>query len=143
MNDTLPVFMSRNYTLQPFTIADASELSERTWSANTTMYSLELLCEVAETDPHDVDSRQDAWLSTPSCSYIVPSTNNSTIGDIVAGNPTLQTRKCSTLYRGYWDVNLRDWDYDGQPGNILGCKLERFAAALAENRATTNEPAKE
>ena len=48
LNETLPAFTTRNYTLKPFTASGRAPVPEDSWTVNTVLYSMNLRCEKAE-----------------------------------------------------------------------------------------------
>lgn len=47
-NETLPPFTARNYTLRPFAAAGREAKAGESWTANSTLYSMDLQCDRAE-----------------------------------------------------------------------------------------------
>ncbi|KAH7402575.1 hypothetical protein BKA66DRAFT_564486 [Pyrenochaeta sp. MPI-SDFR-AT-0127] len=45
LNETLPAFTTRNYTLKPFTASGRMPSTEDSWTANSILYSMNLRCE--------------------------------------------------------------------------------------------------
>lgn len=83
LNETLPQYMDRNYTLAPFrpstnlhTIGEASGI----WTAPTTKYSLDLYCEDVS---HKADnSTTIAYTSNSGCNFTIGLTGNVTKGNV-------------------------------------------------------------
>jgi hypothetical protein len=48
LNETLPAFTARNYTLKPFTASGRAPFAEESWTVNSVLYSMDLRCEKAE-----------------------------------------------------------------------------------------------
>lgn len=71
LNETLPAFTGRNYTLKPFGLFDLGGQSNENeyWTAESTLYSMQLQCEV----PQPAGSRNRTWIRE--YSRIDPATN--------------------------------------------------------------------
>ena len=83
LNETLPRFMNRNYTLAPFrpsTDLHSTGLESGVWTAPTTKYSLDLYCEDVS---HKADnSATIAYTSNSGCNFTTGLTGNLTMGNI-------------------------------------------------------------
>ena len=83
LNETLPRFMNRNYTLAPFrpsTDLHSTGQGTSVWTAPTTKYSLDLYCEDVS---HKADnSKRIAYTSNSGCNFTTGLTGNLTMGDI-------------------------------------------------------------
>jgi len=112
LNETLPPFMARNYTLRPFTRinpsadADGSGKSayQSTWTAPTTMYFMDLYCENVS---HKADnSKKIFYASNSGCNFTLGLNGNLTIGEnpnsSMDGN-TLSIKQYTGMYVGYSD----------------------------------------
>jgi hypothetical protein len=83
LNETLPPFMNRNYTLAPFRPSTESHTTGQTngiWTAPTTKYSVDLYCEDVS---HKTDnSTTIAYTSNSGCNFTTGLTGNLTKGNI-------------------------------------------------------------
>ncbi|KAF7568719.1 repeatdomain containing protein [Pyrenophora tritici-repentis] len=147
LNETLPPFMARNYTLRPFAQtgasldADASGKTPNrsTWTAATTMYFMDLYCENVS---HKADNSEDVFfVSNSGCNFTLGLTGNLTRGE----NPnqgmegdTLSIKKYMGMYVGYSDPNgFSDYSLDWAcPKN----QSSIFYAAFQENKEREEDP---
>jgi hypothetical protein len=107
LNETLPPYMARNYTLAPFrksteNMPEDIPQGQGTWTAPTTMYSLDLYCEDAS---HKADkSKKVYYVSNSGCNFTLGPTGNLTIGeDIGFGTEALSIKQYVGQYVGYWN----------------------------------------
>lgn len=122
LNETLPPFMARNYTLRPFTRINLSSDADgngkspdqSSWTAPTTMYFMDLYCENVS---HRADNSEDvSFLSNSGCNFTLGLNGNLTVGE----NPnrgmegdTLSIKKYMGMYVGYSDPNgFADYSLD-------------------------------
>ncbi|KAJ4993417.1 hypothetical protein SVAN01_00965 [Stagonosporopsis vannaccii] len=144
LNETLPPYMARNYTLAPFkpsnrdiTIAG----SQGTWSGETTMYSLDLYC-TPTSAVRDPFGRSNTVLYTSSggCNVTLGLTGNITEGfDPNKGDsPLLRTKQYMGMHIGYWNyAGFADYYLEGD------CPPERnatFYAAFTRTKKRDEDP---
>jgi hypothetical protein len=105
LNDTLPAYMTAEYTLAPFTASGLARQPKGTWIANTTLYSLDVHCEEGR-PTIDSDSERPACISSDGCSVVDGDFNNQTIGDLpllnsgVFPNPHIHVKTFSAVHLG-------------------------------------------
>ncbi|KAI9662790.1 MAG: hypothetical protein M1829_006134 [Trizodia sp. TS-e1964] len=100
LNETLPPFMTREFALAPF-LAEFEPLAfedSETWTANTTMFTMDLNCQPAIQIINDIG--QMAFSNGRGCSY--PLINIRTIDS----NPNVNY---VALYVGYWSNDYADY----------------------------------
>lgn len=158
LNETLPPYMARNYTLAPFKpIAQTkpSNGQQGTWIGITTMYFLELSCEDAS---HKADnSKFIVYKSSGGCNLTTGLSGNATIGDTtgftVDEGGAVALKEYMGLYIGYvmkfpdvifYADNLPLYSYHN--GDFADYSLDAscpktenttFYAAFARNKAST------
>ncbi|KAJ4983537.1 hypothetical protein SVAN01_10953 [Stagonosporopsis vannaccii] len=147
LNETLPAFMSQNYTLKPFSPKTALVNGDGTWTANTTMYSLNLQCQQGE-KATDYTKETPLYGFNSSFGCFVPylQTSNITVGEPLsqANGPAL-VKQFSAQFLGYYVepetflgsdsnsvVNLRDRCSDQGNGT--------FFATFGRNKAKASDP---
>jgi hypothetical protein len=112
LNETLPPYMARNYTLAPFRLRDHpdSALGKGTYTAPTTMYTLDLYCEDAS---HKADNSTTSpkYLSSGGCEMEAGMglTGNDTVGDNSGGSKFLATKQYEAMYIGYHNSGGADY----------------------------------
>ncbi|KAF2179852.1 hypothetical protein K469DRAFT_730476 [Zopfia rhizophila CBS 207.26] len=139
LNETLPAYMSRNYTLAPFKALgnDADTRSSGTWTATTQLYSLDLQCEEATQTTTDTFP---IYNSSNGCSWSLGLNGNATIGDNESSlnSSFLVTKAFSGTYVGYWnDIGFADYSLGGS------CPAEAnhiFYAAFTRNKEKKADP---
>ena len=138
LNETLPKFMARNYTLAPFkpSLLDKNETEDtgtQQWTAPTTLYSLDLYCEPA------IPSGGD-W-NNSGCVTSGLRMGNRTIKenpDPYSGPLTI-VKPFSAQYIGFWNIY-------GHANYYLSssCPAEKnhtFFAAFTRNKKKESDPA--
>lgn len=140
LNETLTLYMGRNYTLAPF--GPSSELEGQTyhsanWTAYTTMYSLDMYCEPAINDRTSTGTHLAN--STNGCSFRLGLDGNLTIGvDKASSGEVLKNKEFTAMYTGYWNPNgFSDYSIDGV------CPVSSnstFYAAISRNKKKTSDP---
>ncbi|KAL1593815.1 hypothetical protein SLS60_010547, partial [Paraconiothyrium brasiliense] len=133
LNETLPQFMTRNYTLAPFRPTaldkqDAESLKTRYWTVPTTLYSLDLYCEPAI----PFNNQGIMGWNNSDCAVIGLQMGNHTIGDkLVTGvDPLYQA--FSAQYVGFWNKwGFADF-YLSQ--TCSAAKNHTFFAAVSRNK---------
>jgi hypothetical protein len=148
LNDTLQPFTTRDYALAPFNAPGLAEERNSSWTANTTLYSMDLQCE----EPRRYRGTYGSgYNSSAGCTVetgtfgteIVGTTSNSTPADLA---PVLGVKRFSSFFSIYHgDSYHRDQkpiatdsvleDSCPETGN------RTFFAAFVRNRAQTNDRA--
>lgn len=110
LNETLPPFMAPNYTLSPFVPAQSASFDangpefsgQATWTAPTTMFSLDLYCEDASHKANK--SAFTGTVSSSGCNFTLGLTGNLTMGEN-RHHPgdTYAIKKFSAMHVGYED----------------------------------------
>jgi hypothetical protein len=114
LNETLPPYMTRNYTLAPFKPRGdgVDSLSNGTHTAPTTMYTLDLDCDNVS---HKANGSTPTYLSTKGCMVSAGGpTGNLTMGDRSAGQgDALEIKQYTSQYIGWHYGNSVDWYLEG------------------------------
>ncbi|KAH7079533.1 hypothetical protein FB567DRAFT_124050 [Paraphoma chrysanthemicola] len=137
LNETLPQYMARNYTLTPFEPSGphANISGKGTYSAQTTMYTLDLECEDAS---HKADnSTSIVYSSNNGCNFTLGLTGNLTVGDSSAKSEILAIRQYTGMYVGYHSGGFADYylsDSCPESGNTT------FYAAFAKSKLRKSDP---
>ena len=138
LNETLPRYMARNYTLAPFrpsAIEQQGSIDKdiQEWTAPTTLYSVDLLCELAiPFDNHGIRG----WNNT-GCAVVGVQMGNDTIS--THGGAVSQIKPYSAQYIGYW--NLYGFaDYYLSSSCPIG-RNHTFFAAFTRNKQKETDPA--
>ncbi|KAF2646577.1 hypothetical protein P280DRAFT_386551 [Massarina eburnea CBS 473.64] len=128
LNETLPPYMTLNYTLAPFVPSAEDDVGSAAgeWTAPTTLYSLNLLCE-----PATLMSEFDGWNSSWGCHLPVG----------LGGNQTMATypsvvKRFTGLYAGYASNYGATYYMDYCPPD----HSHSFYAALTENKKREEDP---
>jgi hypothetical protein len=112
LNETLPPYMTRNYTLAPFepSVSTHDDITgQGTYTAPTTMYQLDLTCEDAS---HKADnSREIFFASSSGCNASVSLglNGNETIADNAFQSDVLSVKKYIGKYVGYHNGGFADY----------------------------------
>jgi hypothetical protein len=110
LNETMPAFMARNYTLAPFQLKDAQldVTSKGTFIAPTTMYTLDLVCENVS---HRADGTVSTeYLSKDGCNSTLGLTGNLTFGEEVDRyTPVMAIKGYTGQYIGYHNFGAADY----------------------------------
>lgn len=144
LNQTLPPYTTRNYTLAPFQSLDANFESDGVWTAPTTLYSLDMQCEEA------IESVDPTFNSTIysglGCSY---GSAFSPFGNITIGTSPLgyalnastdfrTTKEFSARYVGYSSRNgFADYYLEGF---CSGNATHNFFASWVRNKKREQDP---
>jgi hypothetical protein len=116
LNETLPPYSTRNYTLAPFKSLDPSSQNDGIWTAPTTLYSLDMQCEEAS---QNISGRSITYTSKTGCWYQAPGVGNQTIGSWPQGFDTRvppgynAVKEFSARYIGYWGQMWADYYLEG------------------------------
>jgi len=126
LNETMPAFTTRNYTLRPFTTQDLIPSTGDSWTARTIMYSMDLECEKAQ----KAGARNETWLeealvqvrpgtnvlrnmtwsfkseagfnNSVDCYVSSPQQNGAVVGDLTGPRASTRFKKFSASYMGYF-----------------------------------------
>jgi hypothetical protein len=134
LNETLPPYMARNYTLAPFKPQQHYDSTggQVAHTAPTTMYTLDLLCEDAS---HKADnSTRPNYVSSGGCKLDgIGLTGNDTVGDSPEGSEIHATKQYDAMYIGYHNAGLADYYL-----STMCPKSENttFYAAFAKSKAS-------
>jgi hypothetical protein len=137
LNETLPAFTTRNYTLRPFTASDPKPSVGDSWTTRTILYSMSLGCEMARA----AGARNHTWIeeeltlippnttvlmnhtysetsaagfnNSAGCYVSWPQQNGAVIGDLINPTQPPRFRKFSASYMGYFTgtyaTYMRGW----------------------------------
>lgn len=144
LNETLPPYMARNYTLAPFKpmAHDTSVAgSSGTWTGRTTLYSLDLYCKNAPVirDPAN-KFKYVNYKSDGGCNVTLGLTGNVTEGynSRKSYSPLLSAKKYMAMYIGYWNPNgFADYSLDSS------CPPDQnatFYAAFTKTKVRAQDP---
>lgn len=138
LNETLPEFMTRNYTLAPFRLSpsgrnESEDAKTEEWSASTILYSLDLSCEPA------IPSKTD-WNNSgcATSGIMIGNKTTSTEWDRYSG-PLSIIKPFSALYVGFWN-KYGNADYYLST-NCPDIKNHTFFAAFTRNKEKESDPA--
>jgi hypothetical protein len=154
LNETLPAYTTRNFTLKPFISEDHLGITNGTWTSNTTMYSLDLHCEDGQgtkknSTSYPTSKIVEGFESPLGCFVEDDTLNNNTIGtDMNPGNNLdrkQRYRKYSSSFVGYYDghayYNGRDrWGTTLQYLCPSGAYNRTFYARFSQNLAADTDP---
>jgi hypothetical protein len=139
LNETLPPYMARNYTLAPFKASlELDNISKQgTLTAPTTMYSLDLYCEDASRKGDD-KTVPIAYVNKNGCNVTGIPTGNDTVGNNkvdmynrVVDMGLLNPKQYSGIYIGYHNGGFADWYLSGFCPTTANTT---FFAALQRNK---------
>ncbi|KAF1928282.1 uncharacterized protein M421DRAFT_5341 [Didymella exigua CBS 183.55] len=144
LNETLPPYMARNFTLAPFkpSVHDVDLAgSQGTWTGETTMYSLDMYCapSFAIRDTNG-KSKSVTYKSSGGCNVTMGLTGNITQGSNpnTIYSPLLTAKQYTGMHIGYWGyTGFADFYLEGD------CPTERngtFYAAFTKNKARDQDP---
>lgn len=155
LNETMPGFMTNNYTLAPFHSTSDSFSDSSTWTTNTTLYSMELRCEDLETsittkmnDVEDYHEPMTRFNNSAGCSRLIGNFNNVTTGESIdttgAGFPinnNMQYRTFNSFFAGYLNPKRTFWGQDvfGLELNSAACN-STMLASFVRNRSKDTDP---
>jgi hypothetical protein len=140
LNETLPPYMARNYTLAPFRPHEQSDnvIGKGTYTAPTIMYTLDLYCEDAS---HEADNSTTSpkYQSNGGCKMPAGMglTGNNTVGDGSDASTFTATKEYEAMYIGYHNAGGADWYL-----SPMCPKTENttFYAAFSKSKASTLTP---
>jgi hypothetical protein len=168
LNETLPAFTTRNYTLRPFTARDLRPSAGDSWTARTTMYSMSLGCEKAQIAgarnhtwveevlvqirPGTNVLRNMTWADTSKagfnnsagCYVSPPQQNGAVVGELTGTVVPTRFKKFSASYMGYFShiyaAYAQGWKtlQDQSFCGILG--KGTFFATYTQNKEKRQDP---
>ncbi|KAH7413801.1 hypothetical protein DE146DRAFT_7430 [Phaeosphaeria sp. MPI-PUGE-AT-0046c] len=137
LNESLPPYMTRSYTLAPFTpqYEQDDNSTQGTYTAPTTMYTLDLECEDAS---HKADgTEKKLYRSKNGCNATLGLTGNLTIGEYSDTSQVLAIKKYTGQYIGYHNWGLADYYLSSScPKSENGT----FFASFAKSKAKPEDP---
>jgi hypothetical protein len=106
LNETLPPFMARNYTLAPFKPQNdkAGILGQGIYTAPTTMYTLDLSCEEAVTNRGSRYARASNGFS-----FDLGLDGNKTLGEGYEDSDATAVKQYSGMYVGWHNGGFADY----------------------------------
>jgi hypothetical protein len=124
LNETLPPYMTRDYALAPFAPKNKDpEEEERneTWTASTTLYSLDLHCEAPRLERGQLSVTGDYvynYMGINDCewpSHLIRSFGNDTIdsNDPKTHQAVYDIKKFASFYVGYYSTDYSDYYLQG------------------------------
>ncbi|KAH7128103.1 hypothetical protein B0J11DRAFT_458434, partial [Dendryphion nanum] len=155
LNETLPGFTARNYTLAPFTAHTPKSEAQYngTWTANTTLYTVDVDCESAISSfdsDRTPEHKFNNWGNPSNCTKYVPGFGNDTIGGLSTNSTSSYTTKeFAAFYAGPFRPGLFQTDRRNAPVAFsltrdFGCTnlQQTFFASFVRNRANNSDPLK-
>jgi hypothetical protein len=145
MNATLPPFMTRNYTLAPFRIEAERDIDMANYHlmdqfvANTTLYSMDVLCKAA-TPNTPTSSSIVSYNVSADCTVDLSQFGNRTVGEHIeqlAGRPLgMNHGTYNSFYTSYFGRSTA-----GQTLGVSTCDFDNgtFFAAFARNKALSTD----
>ncbi|KAF1847952.1 uncharacterized protein K460DRAFT_363966 [Cucurbitaria berberidis CBS 394.84] len=146
LNETLPPYMTRDYVLAPFKLQEAETALavNQTWTSDTTLYSLDMKCEVpmVQVRKDEYNRFSSEYVSSNGCSSptdLATSFGNETIGPkpSLHGQSVYDTKEFASLYIGYYSTDTSDY-YLSQGGKCLS--NHTFMALYTRNKNSANDP---
>ena len=138
LNETLPPFMARNFTLAPFKPREGeSDLpANGIYTSPTTMYTLTLYCEEAKRQDDGYGGLDHS--ATNGCSFNLGLDGNLTIGDEKHGGPAVAIKQYTAMYVGYHSGDYTDYylENNGCPDS----ENTTFYAAFAKSKVRNTTP---
>ncbi|KAF1994853.1 hypothetical protein P154DRAFT_548815 [Amniculicola lignicola CBS 123094] len=138
LNETLPPYMTRDYALAPFKVLNGDSALDSTWTAPTTLYSLDLKCEASRKEPSSLD-HSPTYLSKSGCYWDMGLSGNITAGEIGRGNvkDLLTPKGFTAMYVGFWNLGFASFYLQ------TACPPEAnhtFYAAFTRNKNNPADP---
>ncbi|KAF2851912.1 hypothetical protein T440DRAFT_47365 [Plenodomus tracheiphilus IPT5] len=156
LNETLPPYMTRDYVLAPLKLQESTNViaSDQTWTADTTLYSLDMKCEVPtikventtqitsiNTGPQTVEVTQ--YTSSNGCG--IPTDFSEALGnDTIGPNESFDnqsiydTKEFSSVYMGYYSTDFSDYYLEGYCPETAN---HTFMALFTRNKAAKEDAA--
>ncbi|KAF2815848.1 uncharacterized protein BDZ99DRAFT_471166 [Mytilinidion resinicola] len=134
LNETLPPYMARNYTLAPFkTQSQPIQGFSETWTSMTTLYSVDVSCEQAK---RQNETGIEYFTSSNGCRF--PTVGGISGNNTIGGKKGMENKEFSVMYVGFWDD-------DGFADYFLSdfCPIETnhtFYAAFTRNKKLATDP---
>jgi hypothetical protein len=131
LNETLPPFMSRNYTLVPFgpVHADDSGPEQGVYTAPTTMYTLDLECQDAS---HKAGAADPVYTSREGHNFTLGPDGNLTVGDRPYTDAEVYAVKRYTgMYVGFHNGGFADYYLSS---DFPKTENSTFFAAIAKSK---------
>lgn len=142
LDETLPAYMARNYTLAPFKPTavgnNVDTVIQGTWTAITTMYGVDLSCQVVAPQRNNA-SKSVLYQSNGGCNVTFGLTGNITKGynaDKDLNAPLLSAKDYMGMYIGFYNGGFADYSLQNS------CPPERnstFYAAFSRNKARESD----
>jgi hypothetical protein len=109
LNETLPPYMARNYTLAPFQPLDSQDdaIEQGSFTAPTTMYTLDLYCEDVSHKANN--STRFNYVSSGGCNVSVGLTGNLTLGTGKERNDGRAIKQYNGMYMGFHNAGNADF----------------------------------
>lgn len=157
LNETLPPYMTRDYALAPFELQDKDvtlDKSHSTWTSKTTLYSLDMNCELPGVDVRDelqmnngfdfapTTVQTSQWVSSNGCgfptSYYAP-IGNETIGPNAEMNnmSAYDTKDFTSIYIGQYPTEWADYYLQTYCPSTAN---HTFMAWFAKNKQRAEDP---
>jgi len=168
LNETMPAFTTRKYTLRPFTTRDLVPNAGDSWTAHTIMYSMGLECEKAQ----KAGARNNTWLeealvqvrpgtsilrnltwsftsevgfnNSVGCYVSSPQQNGAVVGDLVDPRASTRFKKFSASYMGYFSpVYASSLDVNDSLQDQRWCRFRgngTFFATFTQNKERKQDP---
>ncbi|XPS69976.1 hypothetical protein M3J09_002222 [Ascochyta lentis] len=155
LNETLPAFMTYDYTLAPFTATSSGYSGSGTWTANTTLYSMDLQCEDVETvtvakmsELEDYTKPMTRFNDSTGCSCLLGNFNNATIGEVIdtetsmlyANNEDVRVRTFSSFFAGYVAGIRSSTEMIGYALSSAACNGTMLASFVRNRDRATDPP---
>jgi hypothetical protein len=134
LNETLPAYMARNYTLAPFKplIEGHDAVRQGTHTAPTTMYFMDLDCEDVSHKANN--STTISYASSNGCKFDLGLTGNLTSGQTTfPDNEITATKLYSGMYVGYYSGQYSDYYLYGECPKTANTT---FYAAFQRNKVS-------
>ncbi|KAH8731942.1 hypothetical protein GQ44DRAFT_735638 [Phaeosphaeriaceae sp. PMI808] len=139
LSETLPPFMARNYTLAPFKRRGELEVGSKkgTYTAPTTMYTLDLECEDVSHKTGRNDTRF-VYESKRGCTWSLGLTGNKTLGNNSNGEENYATvKEYEGMYVGYHNTGAADYYLSS---SCPESENSTFYAAISKTKKQENDP---
>jgi hypothetical protein len=142
LNETLQPYSTRNYTLAPFKPLDSAFQNDGTWTAPTTLYSLDMQCEEAS---QSLSNGFTIFASKTGCSYGygMQPIGNQTAGKSPRGIDSrvpsgyYTVKEFSARYIGYWGQIWSDYYLEGFCPETAN---RTFLASFTRNKKKASDP---
>jgi hypothetical protein len=136
LNETLPQYMTRKYTLAPFEPSNSTIndfVGRGNYTARTTMYNLDLSCEDVSriSQPTLKLPRWIYYNSTSGCSYTRGLNGNETLGEGSEFGPLNAVKRYMGAYAGFYPGGGESWSLEGYCPETAN---STFYAAIAKSK---------